>query len=434
MPMMEAGEKSKALEQLYSYHLLKDEVFTDLDSEVTREDFVYLMVNVCELIDDVYILPPTAIAFRDTNDVYVQKAAYIGLTNGVGNGYFNPMKSITREQMATYFVKIWRMYDLELSEVEAHLFKDDEFISEWASASVYSAFEEGIMTVTSDNRFEPKKIVTREEALIFTYNMVQLYIIENSEQENIINRRLTSILDNQQYYPEAIPQESYRESTFVAHGGGEIYDLTVTNTFEAINYALEKGALLIEIDFLKTRDGHYVLSHDWSMVYKYFNVPYGVTTLDKFMKSSPKYPFTQMALDDLIYMFERNPNFKVITDTKDDNMAFLSYISRRYPNYLDRFIPQIYDMDNYVKVKELGFEDIIYSLYKIYKTDWEVIQFARNHELFGVTMAESRVNQAFCNSLSQYNTRTYVHTVNDEDLMQFYKEKGITGFYTDRLY
>ena len=423
-----------SVEELESYHFLKSSMFENPEDAISRKDFIYLIVRVCELISGEYIEPKTDQPFRDTNDIYIKKAVTIGLTTGVGGGLFSPDAKITREQMVSYYDKINQLYHIAGDHSTDEIFVDESDISLWARESVYLARANEIITDKNGNYFYPKHEVSRAEALVFTNNIIKSYLANMSGFDSYSNKRLQAILSNKEYYPSVVSEDTYEKNMYIAHGGGEILDLTVSNTYEAIMNSLEKEYLLIEIDFLKTRDHKYVLGHDYSYISKYFDMPYGSFTLERFKNATSKYAITQMDLDDLIYLMETNPNFKVITDTKDDNIELLTYISNVYPDYINRFIPQIFDMDNYDQVKSLGYNHIIYSLYKIYKTDWQVVEFAKSHKLFGVTFAESRANTYIASELNKLGIRSYVHTINEFQRVKILRDLGIFGFYTDNLF
>ena len=423
-----------SVEELESYHFLKSSMFDNPEDAISRKDFIYLIVRVCELISGEYIEPNTDKPFSDTNDIYIKKAVTMGLTTGVGGGLFSPDAKMTREQMVKYYDIINQLYHIAEKHSTDEIFADDADISLWARESVYLARANQIITDKNSNYFYPKSEVSRAEALVFTNNIIKSYLAELSGFDSYSNKRLQAILSNKENYPSVVSEDTYEKNMYIAHGGGEILDLTVSNTQEAIMNSLVKEYLLLEIDFLKTRDNKYVLGHDYSYISKYFDIPYGSFTLERFKNATSKFAITQMDLDDLIYLMETNPNFKVITDTKDDNIELLTYISNVYPDYINRFIPQIFEMENYDQVKAMGYENIIYSLYKIYKTDWQVVVFAKSHKLFGITFAESRANTYIASELNKLGIRSYVHTINEFQRVKVLRDLGIFGFYTDNLF
>ena len=219
----------------------------------------------------------------------------------------------------------------------------------------------------------------------------------------------------------------------ITHGGGKIHDKFITNSLEAINNSIENGSKLIEIDFLKTSDNKFVLGHDWSVTYRIFKNAYGRTSYEKYITKNSDI-FTPLGLDDLIKILDNNKDLSIVTDTTDDNKEFLSYLSSNYKSYMSQFKVQVYSIDEYYFAKSLGFKDIIYSMYQVYLTDSQVLSFAKNNKVYAITMAESRALSGLAQRLTDINVMTYVHTINDLDLINKYKKLGVMGFYTDILY
>lgn len=219
----------------------------------------------------------------------------------------------------------------------------------------------------------------------------------------------------------------------VAHGGGEIDNITISNSLEAINKSIRHGSRLIELDFLKTIDKEFVLGHDWGRAFKLFNLPPGSKTYGEYILKNDQL-LTPIGMDELVDILEDNKDLSIVTDTKDDNKELLKYISNNYRNYMDQFNPQVYSIDEYYFAKSLGFTNIIYSLYKVYLTDDEVYDFASNHDIYAITMGEVRAQSGLAHRLYNIGVMSYVHTINDLDLIKKYQKLGVTGFYTDNLY
>ena len=63
--------------------------------------------------------------------------------------------------------------------------------------------------------------------------------------------------------------------------------------------------------------------------------------------------------------FADHPQAFLVTDVKERNLDALEHIGSNYPQFLTRIIPQIYQPSEYTIVRELGFEKIIWTLYKL---------------------------------------------------------------------
>ena len=103
--------------------------------------------------------------FADTDDVTVQKAAYIGVVQGVGDGRFNPAGTLTREQAATMLARLAYAIGNPLPE-QAATFADNNAVSSWAIDAVGQVQAAGIMGGVGDNMFSPRGSYTREQSIV----------------------------------------------------------------------------------------------------------------------------------------------------------------------------------------------------------------------------------------------------------------------------
>ena len=103
--------------------------------------------------------------FDDTNDVNVQKAAYIGVIRGMTDTIFAPDDNLTREQAAVMLSRLAEALERPLEDGEA-AFIDYWDISEWARAAVGQMQGALIMGGLGDGRFAPQEPYTREQSII----------------------------------------------------------------------------------------------------------------------------------------------------------------------------------------------------------------------------------------------------------------------------
>ncbi len=228
-------------------------------------------------------------------------------------------------------------------------------------------------------------------------------------------------------------EEQSIKPPLIAHGGGAFDGVRITNSKEAILASLRQGINVIEIDFLRTSDHKYVLGHDWGTVRSIYQPSNSFTDYDHYTSLRTE-RFSALGLDDLVELMGQHIHMRIITDVKDSNVEFLSHVAYHFPDYIERFIPQIYDFEEFEVAKGLGFEDIIYTMYKVYKTDNMMIDFVKSNELYAVTFAESRARPSFLKRLNEIGVSTYVHTINSEEKYYELKSLGATGVYTDFLY
>lgn len=164
------------IEELQLENILKDSVFADFSKGITRKDFVYLMVTIYEEITGSRIEVDGSIIFDDSKDLYVAKAATIGITSGIGDNKFGPDLVLDRETMTTFLIKTLNLAGVDLVDAAAgDVFADDDSISDWAKSFVYTAKVNEIMGGVGDNRFSPSTEALNEQVLYITHSLLKKY-------------------------------------------------------------------------------------------------------------------------------------------------------------------------------------------------------------------------------------------------------------------
>lgn len=221
---------------------------------------------------------------------------------------------------------------------------------------------------------------------------------------------------------------------YIAHAGGEIDGLALTNSKEAIENSYRKGHTLIELDMNWSTDDELLLLHDWGNFSRFINVAetkkYSVEEFKSFKINGN---LTPMTLDELAAWLDNNQGVYIVTDIKYNNLKALRLIKDRYPAIQNRFVPQIYSFKEYDEVDEMGYDNIIMTTYSSNYSDDQILEFAKNHKLFAVTLPASRARTNLPTSLLKENIYTYTHTINTEESVKDFKKYNIKGFYSDSL-
>ena len=129
---------------------------------ITRAEFTALAVTLYEKQHGEIT---GRVEFDDTDDINVQKAAYIGVVQGVGDGRFDPWGTLTREQAATMLSRLAYAIGSPLPR-EAATFADNDAVSYWAIDAVGQVQAAGIMGGVGENRFNPQGAYTREQSIV----------------------------------------------------------------------------------------------------------------------------------------------------------------------------------------------------------------------------------------------------------------------------
>lgn len=230
--------------------------------------------------------------------------------------------------------------------------------------------------------------------------------------------------------PVAAPEK------IVAHGGGSYHGYETSNSVEAVTQSIARGCSLIELDMELTLDGRIVMIHDWDRTTMNY---YGRTfsqklTKRQFDKLSVYGQLEVLDMDKLAVILKKNQDVRIITDTKGDNLELLTVLKKGYPDLTDRFIPQIYAYGQLEGVRELGFKDIILTLYAMADPDMgQIAGFAREHSVYAVTMPDYMADKGYCRILSAKGLNVYVHPVSDYETALDYMKQGAYGVYSGAL-
>ncbi|WP_213513683.1 S-layer homology domain-containing protein [Paenibacillus montaniterrae] len=130
---------------------------------ISRAEFAVLISRALELPQ-----AQSSSSFADQASIpdwaseHIKRAAAAKLISGYSDGTFRASSNISRAELA---VVIARAAGLQLNEADALSFADKQLIPQWAQQEVAAAVKAGLISGTSDNKFEPAASATRAEAL-----------------------------------------------------------------------------------------------------------------------------------------------------------------------------------------------------------------------------------------------------------------------------
>lgn len=162
-----------SIDELMSYGEFDEGIFTDYQEGITRLEFIYLATKVYELLDGEEIVIDPSISFEDTSDEYALKGASIGLTTGIGDNKFGTDQLLTREQLATFMMRILSLLNLEVETSTSEKFADDAEISNWAKEAIYLAKTNEIISGVEDNKINPKGTASKEMAMVIANRLLK---------------------------------------------------------------------------------------------------------------------------------------------------------------------------------------------------------------------------------------------------------------------
>ena len=238
--------------------------------------------------------------------------------------------------------------------------------------------------------------------------------------------------------PEPAPEEppamaeDGEHPRLIAHAGGAVYGYRLTNSLEALDRAWDAGFRFIELDFQRTSDGEIVLIHDWESMAERLLGSEGQRKKAEFLGADALAGLTLLDLAGLLDWMEAHPGCQIVTDIKsEDNLPMLSEIRERAGELAARFIPQAYSFDQASALLDDGWERVILTVYRITVTPEELGGFLAETPLWAVTMPEGRLSEAYAEAVSGSGAALYCHSVNTLDFVDAWRDRGLTGIYTD---
>lgn len=159
-----------AIVSLYEKHLIDGTGETSFNpsGKVKREEFI-------KMIDSLYEGENKDNGFSDVSEnswyaPYVNKAVNAGIIKGVDAKHFGTGLGVTRQDMA---VIIARVLGAELSTGNSG-FADDAEIASYAKESVTTLKKLGVISGSGEGKFNPKSVMTRAEAAVVIYNILNM--------------------------------------------------------------------------------------------------------------------------------------------------------------------------------------------------------------------------------------------------------------------
>ena len=249
-------------------------------------------------------------------------------------------------------------------------------------------------------------------------------------------RSIISRLDSSKPLAQVSKCEKLRPDQLIAHAGGRFEGQIYTNSIEALSNSYSKGHRYFEIDFNWTIDGHLVLLHDWDKnLFPLFGTR-GRLKASHFKNLNMVVNAKPADIVGLVKWLETHPDAYVVTDVKNGNTQALQLFAYKYGHISHQIIPQIYVNYEYQVAKDMGFDDIIFALYRMRPDDLAKFTF-RNDDLFGVSVKARRfLNPAsgVASFLKKTGVPIFVHPISNPCSANYLvKEHGVAMVYSHDL-
>ncbi len=228
----------------------------------------------------------------------------------------------------------------------------------------------------------------------------------------------------------------------IGHAGGSYLGHPYTNSSEALQENLEYFTVF-EIDFEWTADDRMIAIHDWNTIFErlYGFVPEEPLTMEEFRELDPEIPITPMDLPMLRQFLQDHPNVRIVPDIKSRTTEGLEAIAEAIPDHEKRIIAQIYQPEEWSHAVGLGYEDIIWTLYRFpdnYSVDTVMNALTRMQDdypdrLYAAAMPVELVEHGHAQAIQETGIPVYVHTINSRQEMERMINLGVSEVFTDDL-
>ncbi len=146
----------------------------------------------------------------------------------------------------------------------------------------------------------------------------------------------------------------------IAHAGGAINGIPMTNSREALFSARDKGYKFIEFDLLFTADSMLVACHSWEE----YNASIGeqekgnsAPTLEEFLSRRLPENFTPLTATEINDFFQAHDSLYFVTDKVSD----VRILNKFFPLLKKRMVVEAFNYKDYTELQEQGYAHVAYS-------------------------------------------------------------------------
>ncbi|MBA3910577.1 MAG: hypothetical protein C0524_11990 [Rhodobacter sp.] len=264
-------------------------------------------------------------------------------------------------------------------------------------------------------------------------------IAGNGETKEFVGARQTALGLDLQNFMRPVQQDQQRLLSSlprIAHSGGALDGRTYTNSLEALN-ANADAFDLIEIDLTWTSDRELVCLHDWDQPFLALDgvLPANPLSLAEVQdRTAAKAGFRPCTLASLAGWMRANGGVRIVLDLKAGAVEAYRKIAETYPDLGSRFVPQIYQPEDYRAVRDMGYGDVIWSLYQYGGGTLDVLAWLQRMDLLGLAMPPERLSTGLARQAREATgVLSWVHTLNTLAEFDAALQAGAAEIFTDSL-
>lgn len=173
------GWGSKYVESLYNRGIINgksDKIFAP-DDNITREEFVKLIVELFDFSDDKLYMNFSDVNQNDWYYSYVANAYKHNIISGIGDNRFGVGYNIIRQDICKIISNVIKIKNIDIEvQKEGFVFVDNNTIDDYAKESVELMYKLGIISGDDNGYFSPKNNATRQEAAKIIHGLLEMYV------------------------------------------------------------------------------------------------------------------------------------------------------------------------------------------------------------------------------------------------------------------
>ncbi len=204
LPQTPSNWAAEEISKESEVELLSEKTELEYKSNITREEFSELVVNLYEGLSGKECVLEGENPFIDTKSEKVRIANSLGLVKGIGKGKFAPDNGITRQEISVILYRLLKITkpEYDYSYLYNYIFVDDDNISTWAREAVGYLYGIGVINGVGNNYFNPLGFTTKEEAIVLAKRIYDKGSNENlvvsrsgtSRRENVLKAKLAEAI------------------------------------------------------------------------------------------------------------------------------------------------------------------------------------------------------------------------------------------------
>ncbi|PKR58524.1 glycerophosphodiester phosphodiesterase family protein [Thalassospira lohafexi] len=228
--------------------------------------------------------------------------------------------------------------------------------------------------------------------------------------------------------PATVPAPKPNAYAWLEHDGARIIKHAMgrtpmfsRNSVGAFENSIAAGYTIIEGDLRLTTDGDLVCFHGEDAK---------PISTKSYLKAIEKGQQAPCYFSDIANLLRAHPEVYFVVDAKDDFVATYSSILKIAPDIVRQLIPQLYDFEQIVWVRQHHFSGALFTSYLSALTTEQMFFYAKETHIEAVTLTEERALKL---ASVPSNISVFTHTIDDPIEAGRFLQRGFKGVYSNEL-